>query len=131
MVRNVSSKTFKKWGELFLRLKDATKNGAIRWSATADDDVFVVALKGAVILFGRREDPITDETDYVIEVKNDEGETVDEFSDNDLDRGRSSKDHYRQMKEMHADIARLLSGADDILDSILKQLPPLEDDIPF
>jgi hypothetical protein len=125
MARSVGSKTYEKWRTLFGRLRSSTQSGSLRWAATAQDDTFIAVFSGAVVLFGKQG------SDFFIEIKTTDGETVDRFTDDDLDGGGPQRAYWNEMKDLHADISRVISGADDLLDILLNQLPPADDEVPF
>ena len=127
MARDVGKDTLGKWKELFRRLKYATENKRLQWKETSNPEVFLTSLGTALIVFGELDGPT--QLDYFFRVENQEGETVDEFTDVDLDGDElDGGKYFHAFKKFHQDLKRHISGADQFLDGILQNLPNPDDD---
>lgn len=116
---------------LFTRLYERTRAGALAWAETVDENAFSVAFKDfSVHIYPTRGDH--DETDYIFQIRNDNGEVVDQFRDTELADMFESNDSkfklYQKVQSLYEIARRSARGADQAVKSILKQL---DDDSPF
>jgi hypothetical protein len=111
-------------------LIERTKGGSVDWQETLPD-IYQVSFKDNSVQLRMVHDDRTETVAYAISLLNGEGETVDRFTDEDLDNdqfGTTGKRWYHQLSSLFAMARRRARGADKVLDEILKEI---EDDIPF
>ncbi|WP_341910386.1 hypothetical protein [Ferrovibrio terrae] len=116
---------------LFDRLYNKSESGALTWKETVQDDMFSVAFKDFSVSIR----PVAvdfDEIDYYFEIRNENGEVVDQFKDTELSQLCSSdverKALFKKVETLYEIARRNARGADKALTSILKQL---DEDFPF
>ncbi len=117
----------KKWRILVDRLIHYTDVKKIKWQPSADEDVFITRVGNNQISINQQNNRINWEVmDYVIKIYNEDGDVIDAFSDEDI----GAQEYFKKMKELYLSIARITNGTEEILDSILRELPD-PDEIPF
>ena len=130
---NVAAKsTIEKWRKLVDLLVDLTAIQKISWKESADEDEFLALISGSYITIRRNGSQDVDRSDRAIhiEISSVHGKKIDEFTDDVLDRNTGGFSYYHKMNNLVSEIARSLSGADDILDGILAELEA-DCEIPF
>ena len=107
-----------------------TEAGLVDWMETLPD-IFQVSFKDNSVQIRMVVDRENETVTYVVSLLNGEGETVDKFSDEDLDNdqfGNTGGPWYAKLASMFGMARRRARGADKVLDEILKEI---DDDIPF
>ena len=125
---SVDPKTLAKWWSLITLLDSLTERKKLKWDNGTRHNSFITSVGKQIIEIGHVKH---DDLGLMIEVFiNDEfGETIDKFTDEDLPRN-GELTAYPLMLNLYRVIARQVSGADEVLDSILSQLQEKDDD-PF
>lgn len=96
----------------------------VHWDTTQRSNSFVVSFPNYSVEL--TEDNGEMGIDYWLSIIDDEGETVESVSDNDL--SAAFPDAYSVMKQTFAEGRRIAMGVDKALDDILQLLDP---DVPF
>ena len=96
----------------------------VDWEPTARDGSFQAAFSTHVItLRSQHSQHEPDELDYVFSIVNDDGNTIESIDDVQLSNAIGDVGSgYKLMKEMHALARRIALGAEDAIDSLLKEL---------
>jgi hypothetical protein len=99
------------------RIFEKTKNGELRWEATANSNVFAVAFPKYSVSLERV--PETDDTRgfIVLRISNDRGQTVEEFSS-----WQASRSGFEDMAELFDRARRIAMGLNEALDELLRDL---------
>jgi hypothetical protein len=99
-------------------LRDATRQGRLDWSKTAEEDTFRVLLNQTIVRVGKSFDEIGDRTYYFATLVDSEGETLEHITSDYDDDGA----HFELLKDLY-DMARRRSGkVDDLLDRLISDL---------
>lgn len=129
MDNHVSVETRKKWAEFFRRLEYGTTKKSIKWKTTSSDTDVFSKIGENVILFGtefRNNRPF-----YYIQIETNDGRKIESFDDEELGNIGDDINYFDRMKELFAKINRELSGADKVLEDLIKLLPDPDEEIPF
>jgi hypothetical protein len=118
--------TAKKWHTLIERLAFNTFKGKIDWDEGPYKESIVTSV-GTTTITLRLEG-----NDFLVMITDSTGEVVDSFSDNDLTYFDSGQNAYAFINSLYRNAKRRISGADQVLDQLLADLPSDPDDeIPF
>jgi len=114
----------KRFVHLVTKLHENTLRKRISWRPTPDNEVFEAVFPQYSLRIGLKQRRET--LDYVINILNDEGIAVEDFSDEDLSRDFSldapQQGWFRFMGEIHEMARRQALGADQAIDAILGEL---------
>lgn len=111
-------------------LYERTERGLLEWQETLPE-IFQVSFTDKSVQLRMDVDELHEAVTYIALLVNDEGQTVDRITDEDLDReqsGTTGAYWYSRLASLFAMARRRARGADKMLDEILKEI---EDDIPF
>lgn len=129
----VDAKTARKWVELAVLLDRLTEKNKIKWSEGAKQNSFVTSVGDKVVSIfpTRRRLRGQDDVPVVrVEIEVPPGDVTDGFDDEDIN-SYADFDSYHFMLNLHRQIERRVSGADEVLDDILQELKASDDDITF
>lgn len=115
-----------KWISLVSLLIRLTRDGLLKWEETSDPDAFQTNLQDVTI----EVELLPAMADYQIRIIGPKGKTVDTFGDAEM-RSLTNDTWFGEMETLVNTIRRRLSGADQVLDKLLKLLQEKEDEIPF
>lgn len=120
-----------KWVKLAEMLLDLSAQGKIDWKETAVNNAFVTSVRPYFVEIAE-EEVSSNRHDYTIRVYSEDGKTLDEFNDVDLERTQAKRWEI-QFNSLFKSIRRQISGADAALDAILARLEKKksEDEMPF
>lgn len=121
-----------KMAQIVEQLISATNTGHINWEEAEVEDVFQVSyptysIRIAEIASETAPDP--DISDILISVYNKEGKKIESVSDVQLKDAMTNS--YLQMKELYDTAKGYALGTEQALDSIIADLSPGPEDIPF
>ncbi len=99
------------------RIFEKTKNGELRWEATANSNVFTVAFPKYSVSLERV--PETEDTHgfIVLRISNDRGQTVEEFYS-----WQARRSGFKEMDELFDRARRIAMGLSEALDELLRDL---------
>lgn len=109
--------SYPKIATLISTLLKQTSNGELQWAQTERPATFQASFPRYTV----RIYPVNN--DYVLQILNDQGDTVEEIADPDL--RDVMEDPYRTMGELHDSARRNAMGVESALDEILNFLDPL------
>jgi hypothetical protein len=121
---------------LVRKLTQYTQSGKLQWETTPTDGIYQASFPNySVRLFHRPSADQEGALDYWLEVLDEQGAVVDEFSDTALQQ-TGFTGAYKFMENLFQSARRSAMGADRAIDSILSALeekaPELkDDDMPF
>jgi hypothetical protein len=125
---------FSKEKKLVRKLATNTKDGSVDWKPALKPEVFEVSFRDNTLRISAASSsiPDSDESDILIQLVNGDGETVDSFTDVDLNNSTDTEvspneGWYRMMLNLYSFARRRALGADKVMDEIMEAL----DDIPF
>ncbi|WP_108816275.1 hypothetical protein [Loktanella sp. Alg231-35] len=121
MNENTNEKVVKRWQLLVDRLLERTKSGDLDWEESTRSGEFITTVKNSVIRFAQQRNR-EDLTLYVFRIENDFGEVVDSFNDENLDADQNGAPYFKKVDPFFHDLRRKVSGADELLDELLKEL---------
>lgn len=130
MSRDITENTKEKWSKLAGLLVFLTREGGIFWKSSVNDDEFLTSIGDNVVMISKDEVRRNSEVVpiVVITISSRTGETVDSFNDEDI--SDVNPNAYQSLSDLMTDIARSISGADEILDTIISKLEEKRE-IPF
>lgn len=107
------------------RLYHKTKEGALKWEATAEDGVYQVAFPGYALHIGERER--NSEPFIFVRLYDADGTLMEDYDDGDLKEMIPSSvpgsiGFYTLLSELYSGARRAALGVDRALDNILKEL---------
>lgn len=129
MTGAVPSVTVQKWASLAKHLVKLTRSDKLEWRESSDEETFVTVVGSTVVSIGRNRQIGSQGAIPIVEIiiSDKSGKVIDRFDDEDIvDYGVS----YTDLSDLLLEINRKLSGADEVLDSLLKDLQE-EEEIPF
>jgi hypothetical protein len=109
-----------KYQQLVERLASKTDQREVVWKEAAGSDTFQVSFANYSLTLSvsqNRQGALF----YVISILNSEGNTVDSFSDEDIDEGTGGR-YFNVMGELYHKARRQALGVDKALDEILEEL---------
>ena len=114
---------FDKQAELVSRLYKSTVDGKLDWKPAVREGAFQVSFPTYTVVLA------ADGADYYIEIINDNGDSIENFSDMDLTKGSDisgqiNSSWFATMREMEVMARRRALGADKALDDLLRELSP-------
>jgi len=116
---------FDKQAALVLRLYKATSEGKLEWKPSSRDEAFQVSFPSFTVVLS-----VTNQDETAIEVKSDEGDTIDSFGDPQLTNAEliaappgDAISWFQAMAELYRMARRTALGVDKALDDILKEIP--------
>lgn len=110
-----------KQAQLAQMLYRATMSGKLQWRETSRQESVQTTINKYVIQIERRPRE-GGEYDFIINVINKAGDTIDTFDDNSIKANSEYTEMYSNYMILWSKIKRTLSGADAALDDILKDL---------
>lgn len=118
--------------ELLQYLHKLTRSGKLRWSETAEEEVFQASFPRYSVQI--TETPTTmggtaEGTDFVISIFNDQGKKVEEIKDWDESLKGLEPGAYYVMQETYIAARQQALGADEAYDHLISELRGL--DLPF
>ncbi len=124
-------KLIKLVGTLFRK----TLDGSLKWKKTSEDSVFSVSFSSYSVQLSLRSEwnDSTDDIDehYRLRILDGDGEVVEEIAPYTFESNTFTVPAYEIFKVMFESARRNAMGLNAAVDSILKELDPLTDDIPF
>lgn len=130
MTVDAPEKTKKLWRELADRLVYASGQNKINWQDTSGQNTFIAPFGKHIVLLERYEEPLDVDPTYIIRITNRSGETIDRFTDWDIDKGTGQRQYFSSLGELYRTLLRKENGADETVLSIINMLPD-PDEIPF
>lgn len=117
------------------KLAARTEQGKVSWERTADDGVYQASFPNYTVHVLTRHNPERrDETDYVLQIKDEDGAVIEDVSDETLSI-RTGDPISKIMGAMFRQARRKALGVDKAVDAILSALGPDEalsdDDVRF
>lgn len=135
MNRDIPATTIEKWRKLLHLIFALTENDHLTWRETAIDDEFITSFNDAVIVIAQKQRGSGEGVRNVIEIRlqGAEGKEIDSFDDEDLSEDFGSADYYIVMKEFMKKLQRKISGADKVIDTLIRAMQDksFDDEIPF
>ncbi|MFD0738873.1 hypothetical protein ACFQZQ_06220 [Lysobacter koreensis] len=109
-----------KIAKMLVVLRKKTEDGALTWAETEDKGIFQASFpKYAVRLF-EAANPFENETDFVLQICNDNGDVVEEVRDTDLTSFFEKP--YVFMRDLYELARRNAMGVDAAIDEIMISL---------
>lgn len=129
MTEAVPAVTVQKWASLASHLVKLTRRDKLEWRETSDEETFVTVVGSTVVSIGRSRRIGPEGSTPIIEIiiSDKSGKVIDRFDDEDIFEYGVN---YTDLADLLLEINRKLSGADEVLDSLLKDLQQQEE-IPF
>ena len=112
--------TTEKYEKIVDGLARKTANDELEWKETADPNTFQVSFVNYSITIEERYVPEQNLPDYLVTIRNSEGNAIDSFSDTFLDQ--RSMGYYKVMRDIYQKARRQALGVDSALDEILNEL---------
>lgn len=135
MNRDIPATTVEKWRKLLQLIFTLTENDHLTWRETAIDDEFITSFNDAVIVIAKKKRVSDEGFRHVIEIRlqDVDGKEIDSFDDEDLSEEFGSAEYYVVMKEFMKKLQRKLSGAEQVIDTLIRAMQDksLDDEIPF
>lgn len=125
----VEQKTIQKWTNLVKLLDSLSESKKLKWDSGSRNNSYLTSVGSEVIEIIHTAGGEFSNAQVIIEINDQFGDTIDRFSDEDLTPS-SGFSPYQFMLNIYRKIERQVSGADEILDTILAKLQAQEDD-PF
>lgn len=102
-----------KWIKLLRYLITQTNEDLLNWKETADPDEFLVRVGENTVAFS------VNDLNFDVSILNNTGKVVDSFDRSTL-LGMHGEDWFPEARELHSQIKRKVSGADKVLDDVLR-----------
>lgn len=115
-----------KWVLLLKSIIKLTNDGLLKWEETSDEDAFQTQVGEVTVEVELRPQFL----EYSVRIIGADGRTVDHFGASDINNLTGSS-WFEDVEHLIDSIRRRLSGADEVLDKLLKSLSEKEDEIPF
>lgn len=115
----MSSYGIQRLEELIKRLNLATAKGDLEWQPTDDETAFVCTFDGPSVELRSKDKDGT--APFILQVLNDKGNIIESFRS---DTGVDPWDDYG-LEELYERARRSATNVDDVLDSILRDLPQI------
>lgn len=132
MTRGVDRGTLTKWQALVDLIVSLTKKGKLSWKETASESAVLTAYGGYVFTIEKsRTDSMIAETLYKLTVTDRDGKDLDTFTDEDLDADSRPAAYFQKIDDLFLFIRRRISGADQVLDKLIKEMSEDDSDLPF
>jgi hypothetical protein len=107
-----------------------TRRGTIKWKETAQPDNYLMRIGKVVVSFGV-EIGVEGDPAYFLQIEDSDGKVIERFNDENIDGADRGGQYFKKMRDFHGEIARILSGADKLIDELLSSLDPTDEEILF
>jgi hypothetical protein len=111
---------FTKLANLVKRLRERTLEGEMVWERTAAEGVFLASLPDYCVTVAETIDPFTQSLEYSFQIRNSEGDLVENVKDSRLLQEHKAADHW--IEDLHNVARRSALGADEAVDKMLQYL---------
>lgn len=118
-----------KWILVAEKVIELTNSGQLTWKETPSIQSFQTKVGTQIIEIS--EEPIGNRHNYEFKIFDKNGNIVDAFTDTDLANVPTYSNWEYRLQQMFRLIRRRLSGAEDALDALIKELDKKSDEIPF
>lgn len=119
--------SYKKIANIIEKIYEKTTENTVQWEETETSDIFQVSFSNYALRISKKQlSQDIDDCDFMIEVINTLGETIEYVKDEDI--SSLIENSYYKMKLTYESARKKALGVDDALDSILNEL---NDGIPF
>lgn len=110
------------------KLIERTQKGGLEWEETANPEVFQLSFPNyAIQVFPKQNRHDPEQTDVIVRIKNEEGTTVDQISDVELEQQYSGGEYFQQLMQLYETARRTALGSEEAVTELLKALDEDED----
>src|SRR5262249_11534535 len=123
------------------KLVDRTEEGKVNWERTVNEGIYQASFPNYTVhLFTRPSRTDSENEDFVLQIKDEDGAVIEEVDDTMLSTGYPNDKIFTRMRKMFALARRQALGVDRAVDAILAALGPddspacgqiTDEDVPF